>query len=128
MAIFLAGKNLLQNKVRTLVAVAGVCFAVTLLFMQLGFFAAVSRTATLIYDALDFDLALASPNYVMLTKADSFPLDLLAQARGNPDVLRVMPVYVGRTLWRNPEKRFYRGLVLIGVRPNDPVTVNEELA
>ena len=38
--------NLVHNKVRTLVAVAGVSFAIILVFMQLGFFASAETTAT----------------------------------------------------------------------------------
>ena len=41
MGTLIALKNLMHGKGRTLVAMAGVCFAVTLLFMQMGFFAAV---------------------------------------------------------------------------------------
>ena len=51
----LAWKNLLHNKVRTAVALAGVAFAVILIFMQLGFKGAVRKTATQIYDALAYD-------------------------------------------------------------------------
>ena len=62
MAPPLALRNLVHGKTRTLVALGGVCFAVTLLFMQLGFFASVPLTAMLTYDALDFDILLVSPN------------------------------------------------------------------
>ena len=54
----LAWKNLVHNKVRTAVALAGVGFAVILMFMQIGFKEAIKKTATQIYDALDFDLML----------------------------------------------------------------------
>ena len=53
-ATLLAVSNLAHNKVRTLVALAGICFAVTLLFMQLGFLASVSLLAMLVYDAPRF--------------------------------------------------------------------------
>jgi putative ABC transport system permease protein len=124
----LAWLNLLHNKVRTLVALGGICFAVTLLFMQLGFFASVSRTAMLVYDALDFDLLITSPNYVVLTQPGSFPRARLYQAEGQPGVEAAMPVYVSRLLWRNPQTRYHRGVVVLGVRPDDPVSSVPELA
>ena len=57
----LAYRNLIHSKVRSLVAIAGIGFAVTLLLMQLGFLNSVSLSATLIYDTLDFDILLELP-------------------------------------------------------------------
>ena len=39
--------NLLHQRLRTLVAIAGVAFSMLLVFMQLGFYGAVKITATL---------------------------------------------------------------------------------
>ncbi|MGB6045532.1 MAG: DevC protein, partial [Pirellulales bacterium] len=75
----LALQNLAQNKARTCVATAGVTFAVVLIFMQLGFLGATRRTATLIYDGLDFDIVLRSPSYVHLTDARTLPRERLLQ-------------------------------------------------
>src|SRR3954471_12361099 len=106
----LALRNLAHSKVRTGVAVAGVCFAVTLLFMQLGFFASVSLTANLIYDALDFDILLTSPHYVVLTQAGTVSRSRLYQAQAHPAVKQAMPVYVCRQLWRTPVTRSRRAV------------------
>ncbi len=124
----LAWLNLLHNKVRTLVAIAGVCFTVTLLFMQLGFFASVLKVAVLILDGLDFDLLISSPNYVVMTQAETFPRRRLYQAESHPDVQTAMPVYVSRISWRNKQKRIRRGPVVLGVRPSDPISRRPELA
>jgi putative ABC transport system permease protein len=123
----LALKNLKHGKVRTLVAVGGVCFAVTLLFMQLGFFGSVSLTAMLVYDKLNFDILLTSPQYVVLTQTGSFPRKRLAQARALPDVEIVMPLYVKRAMWRNPDTRLRRAVVALGINPRDPVSRVPEL-
>ena len=77
----LAWKNLIYNKVRTAVALAGVGFAVILIFMQMGFLGAVRKTATQIYDALDFDLMLRSPAYLHLTEPRSFPRERVSTRR-----------------------------------------------
>ncbi len=123
----IATKNLKHSKVRTLVAIGGVCFAVTLLFMQLGFFATVSLSAMLIYDGLDFDVVLTSPNYVVLTQASTFPRSRLNQAQAHPAVVRVMPLHVSRHVWRNPETRYHWPTVILGVNPHDPVSRRPEL-
>jgi putative ABC transport system permease protein len=97
--------------------------------MQLGFYNAVSRTATLIYNNLNFDLVLTSPNYVMISQAGTIPRRQLYQTLSHPDVLRAMPLQVGRTMWRNPDpkKRHFRAMILLGVNPTDPISNNQEL-
>jgi putative ABC transport system permease protein len=127
MAISLAVRNLMHSKGRTLVAMGGVCFAVILLFMQLGFFGSVSQSAMLIYDALDYDLLLSSPHYVVLAQAGRFPQRRLYQAESHPEVEAVMPVYVGRQVWRNSETGVRRALVTLGIRPTDPISRVAEL-
>ena len=127
MAISLAVRNLAHNKARTGVAIGGVCFAVTLLLMQLGFFATVTRTAMQIYDALDFDIVLVSPHYVVLTQTGTFPRSRLYQAKAYADVEWVAPLYVARQMWRNPETRFRRAVVTLGVNPSDPIYRSAQL-
>lgn len=127
MTAFLTWRNLTDNPVRTLVAIAGVCLAVSLLFMQLGFLAGVGNTANLVLGALQFDIVLTAKNYIMLTQAQSFPRRRLYQAQSNPDVESVMPLYVSRQNWRNIETRYFRSVVVIGIRPSDEVVTNEEL-
>ncbi|HWG45290.1 MAG TPA: ABC transporter permease DevC [Gemmataceae bacterium] len=127
MATSLAVRNLMHSKARTLVAMGGVCFAVVLLFMQLGFFGTVSLTAMLIYDTLDYDLLLTSPNYVMIGGAGQFSQRRLFQAESHPDVEAVMPLYVGRQVWCNPHSGVRRSVVVLGIRPSDPISHVPEL-
>jgi putative ABC transport system permease protein len=123
----LAVRNLTHSKVRTLVAIGGVCFAVTLLFMQLGFFATMSKIAMLVYDSLDFDIVLTSPNYVVLTQAGSFSHANLYEARAHPGVERVMPLYAMRQVWQNPVTRIRRAIEILGVNPSDLVSRRPDL-
>jgi putative ABC transport system permease protein len=127
MTAFLTWRNLADNPVRTLVAIAGVSLAAALLFMQLGFLAGVGRIANLVLDALDFDIVITSPNYVMLTQAQTFPRQRLYQATANPGVASAMPLYVSRQNWRNPEKRYFRSVIVIGINPSDEAVRNREL-
>ena len=69
----LAWKNLTHNKVRTAIGVAGVGFAVILIFMQMGFKGAIKKTATQIYDALDFDSDAAFAGLPASDRAAGFP-------------------------------------------------------
>ena len=129
MKTFLAWRNLVHNRVRTLVAVAGVTFAVVLIFMQLGFFGAVETSATVVYSALDFDLCIRSKDYLHFADSRSFPAARLKQAEGVTGVKTVSPYYVGIRLWRNPQpkKGEEYGVMVMGFRPQDPVFLREDI-
>ena len=96
----LALYNLLEDRGRTLVATAGVAFALTLVFMQLGFLGSVVNTATLMTDQLDFDLALVAPGYQHLGDSGTFPILRLYEARADSGVAAAIPFYVGVQVWR----------------------------
>jgi len=136
MAIPLAWKNLKHNWVRTGVGMAGVGFAAMLIFMQMGFKGAIERTATQIYDALDFDLMLRSPAYLHLTEPRAFPEVRLLQAQSVPGVVSARPFHIGLTEWQTPtlqvdprkvananaadrESGVGRGIIVMGVQPSD---------
>lgn len=129
MKTFLAWRNLVHNRVRTLVAVAGVTFAVVLIFMQLGFFGAVETTATVVYSALDFDLCIRSKDYLHFADTRSFPAARLKQAEGIDGIESVSPFYVGIRLWRNPrpKKGEEYGVMVMGCRPQDPVFLRDDI-
>ncbi|HEY4313706.1 MAG TPA: ABC transporter permease, partial [Pirellulales bacterium] len=123
----LAWLNLLHQKTRSVVAVAGVAFAVVLVLMQLGFLASVRQTATRIYDHLDFDLLLASPQYLHLAKAGTIQRVRLAQAASLPEVAGTSAMDVGFQLWRNVATGQRRGIMLMALDPNDRVFALEEV-
>jgi putative ABC transport system permease protein len=70
--------------------------------MQLGFLGAVVRTATQLYDHLDFDLLLVSSEYATLRNPGTLPRGRLALAREANGVETVLPLGVSRGLWHGP--------------------------
>jgi putative ABC transport system permease protein len=98
-----------------------------LLFLQLGFYDACFRSATLIYAQLDFDIALVSPQYEALRASGTIPRRRLYQAKAVPGVARVVSLYLGNTWWRNPETKFQREVLMIGVDPDAPTFQVPEL-
>jgi putative ABC transport system permease protein len=96
----LAWLTLLHQRVRTAISLAGVTFAVVLICMQLGMRGAVERTATQLYDCLDFDLLLRATNYLDLGRSGSIPRERLAQARAASGVRSVLPLTVSNAEWR----------------------------
>jgi putative ABC transport system permease protein len=121
----LAWLNLLQQRIRTLISLAGVAFADLLIFSQLGFLGAVDQTATLLFDKLDFDLLLTSREYLNLNSPEGFPRLRLSQANAVAGVESVRPFSICLGLWRGPwpqssprDPRRWNILIL-GVRPED---------
>jgi putative ABC transport system permease protein len=111
--------NILANKSRTAASLVGVSFAMFLSFMQLGFYDLCLRSSTMIYDQLDFDIALVSPQYAHLRAANSFPRHRLFQAKEVPGVASAVPLYINNTYFRNPRSRSLREIVVLAVPPRD---------
>jgi len=119
LAIPLAWLQLTREKLRLLVAVAGVAFAVILIFMQLGFRKALFESSTRLHEQLDGDLFLISPQFDFLAQPKSFSRRRLFQALGFPGVEAVSPVYLGLALWKNPDSGKSRPIFTVGVDPAD---------
>ena len=64
--------QLKYDKIRLLVAIAGIVFAVVLMFMQLGFRAALFDSAVRIHSSLRGDIFLISPRSTSLIAMKSF--------------------------------------------------------
>jgi putative ABC transport system permease protein len=113
----LAWRNVLQSKVRSFIALCGISFAILLIFMQLGFYAAARSSATNVYDALDFDVLVLSPQYVFIARAAQFPRSRLEQIRAVEGVESVMPIWIGLGEWRSLESRERWNILTLGVDP-----------
>lgn len=121
--------NLLHQKVRTLVAILGVWFAVLLIFMQLGFLDYAESAATTLYDALDFDLVLLSSEYLNTTRPRSFPVERLYQARAHGEIESVTPLYIAWQSWRIKDPAFKnqrRAILTLAFMLDDPVFLRPE--
>jgi putative ABC transport system permease protein len=125
----LAWLNLRHDIARTFVAVAGVGFAALLIFIQLGFLGACITSATLIFDRLDFDLAIGSPEYVDLMRGGTIPRARLTQVWELPGVRSVRPLSLYVHLWRNPEAldRRRRNILILGIDPRENIFRHPQL-
>jgi putative ABC transport system permease protein len=124
----LAWLNLIHERNRLFVAIAGIAFAVLLMFMNFGFLGALAKTASLFYDQLNAEVFLISPKARSLSYARSFPRDRLYQIAGIQGIEKVMPLYVGSIEWRNLATREQRAMTQIyGFNPRDPVFLMPDL-
>jgi putative ABC transport system permease protein len=115
----LALQNLLSQPQKTALALAGIGVAIILIFLQLGFLGAVQNTATDIFDQMEFDLMVRSPNYLHLADPDKFDRRLLDEIAGLPEVQRVNDLQVGRGSLTNATGH-PQGLLLFVVAWDDP--------
>lgn len=88
MSVDLATKSLLHDKVRFLITVSGVAFAVTLVFVQVGLFIGLMDNATLTIKKMDADLWVTSHNTPNVDFAHTFPETYVKRVRSVEGVER----------------------------------------
>lgn len=124
-SIPLAWLQLIREKARLLVALAGIGFAVILMFIQLGFRDALFDSAVRLHQALQGDIFLVSPQSTALIALDSFSRRRLLQAEGVPGVASTTPIYISFALWKNPADRSTRSIQVMGYDPAEPILTAE---
>jgi putative ABC transport system permease protein len=125
----LAWRNLAESKVRLAASVAGTTFAVTLMFMQLGFRGALLDSMVAVVRSLDGDLFLI--HRLLYTMAVPQPIahGRLEQARSFDEVTWAGPFYVEvrRARWRNPADGIPRRIRVLAYPPADETLAIEPL-
>src|SRR5262245_42682470 len=84
--VSLARKNLLHDKLRFVITVSGVAFAVTLVLVQIGLFIGLLDNATITIERLPADLWVTSKNTPNVDFAHTFPESRLQRVRSVPGV------------------------------------------
>jgi len=84
----LATKSLLHDKLRFLITVSGVAFAVTLVFVQVGLFLGLMDNASLTIEHLDADLWVTSHNTANIDFSHTFSESYVKRVRSIPGVAR----------------------------------------
>lgn len=116
----LAWHQLLKEKARLLVAIAGIGFADMLMFMQLGFQDSLYDSATQAHRLLDADLVLINPQFKSLSSVEDFSRERLYQTLSNDRVQSVSSIYIGMGQWKNPDTQLTRSILVWGVEPDAP--------
>ena len=117
----LAWLQLSRAKNRMVVAIAGIAFADILMFMQMGFKAALYNSNTLLHRELRADLFLISPQARNLTGMSTFPRRRLYQAMSFAPVESADALYIRLAEWKAPITRFNRLILVLGFNPTKPV-------
>ena len=121
MKIPLSWLQLTHEKIRLLIALAGITFADMLMFMQLGFQDALFDNSINIHKNLKGDIFLMNPQSEALFSTKQFSSRRLYESLAIDGVASVSPVYVDLALWRNPVNRNTRSIMIIGFNPADSI-------
>ncbi len=116
----LAWRQLMKEKTRLVVAVAGITFADMLIFIQMGFESALFDAAVQPHRNLQADLVLINPQFQTLFSVKSFSREKLYQALSYNGVKSVSSIYISTGQWRNPVTRMDRAILVWGVDPTTP--------
>jgi putative ABC transport system permease protein len=115
----LAWLQLTREKMRLLIALAGISFADILMFMQLGFQDALFESAVVLHKRFKGDIFLLSPKSTALIAMDQFSQRRLYQALGIEGVRSVHPIYIDFVIWKNPVTTESRSIMALGINPAD---------
>ncbi|WBV44744.1 ABC transporter permease DevC [Pseudoroseomonas cervicalis] len=110
----LAWRQLRADKARLATAIAGVMFACVLVFMQLGFRAALFDSATSLISAMRGEVFLIHPLTLASFRPEPLPRVRASQALALPEVAQSVPIYMAQSTWRNPETGDRRTIQLVG--------------
>ncbi|WP_250121413.1 ABC transporter permease DevC [Chroococcidiopsis sp. CCMEE 29] len=116
----LAWFQLMKEKTRLAVALAGIAFADMLMFVQLGLVDALFDSATQPHQNLQADLVLINPQFQSLFGVKSFPRERLQQTLAYEGIESIRPLYISSTQWRNPETLLSREILVWGIDPANP--------
>jgi len=107
-AFRLAVANLTADSRRFVLSIAGVSFAVVLMFVEAGFYNALLDASVSLIDRFDADLIMTSKIKTSLQAYGGFPRRRLIQALSVPGVAEVRPLYLeeGRSIWRADAQHF----------------------
>jgi putative ABC transport system permease protein len=124
----LAWLLLSRQPARLAVALAGIAFAGILMFMQLGFRDGLFDASVTVHKLFDADLVLISPRTMSSIGMASFPRRRLVQVMADPAVRGITPVNWNLLLWRNPQTRSTRSILVLGFEPADPLFTDPSIA
>jgi len=118
---------LTHNKRRMVTALAGVTFAVVLIFAQLGFLNALFDSQVELIQALNADVLMVSRAKSALPVGAPFPRIRLAQADAVEGVASAWPLYLGGADWKSDTVHRTRTIRIIAIDPDNPALTLPEV-
>ncbi|ETX06002.1 ABC transporter permease DevC [Candidatus Entotheonella palauensis] len=122
----LARQMLWHDRWRLLRSIAGIAFAVFLIFAEIGFLNGLYDNQVELIRQLNADIIITHAAKRNLNQNRPFSRRRLYQAKVVPGVIAAYPLHVGfrRAGWKNPDTHHVRPLRILAIRPGDPVFTN----
>jgi putative ABC transport system permease protein len=111
---------------RLVVAVAGIAMSALGILCQMGFEDSLFRSATRLFQELDADLVVISPQYQFMVLPAQFSERRLYQSLSVPGVRSFSSVRLGIAAFKNPLTRINRNAYVVGVSGSDAVFTNPD--
>ncbi|MGK7918155.1 MAG: ABC transporter permease DevC [Prochloraceae cyanobacterium] len=116
----LAWRQLVKEKAKLVIAIAGIAFADLLMFFQLGMLDALYDSATNPHRKLQADLVIINRQVKTLIDMSSFSRARLQQTLAYEQVESASPLYVDFVNWRNPNTHIEKKILIWGFDPVNP--------
>jgi putative ABC transport system permease protein len=128
-SVAIAWYNLTHSRRRLLTSVAGITFAIFLMFAEVGFRNGLYDSQVELVNQLSANIIMTNKLKYALFHPESFPRQRLYQAMATPGVKAVYPLYLQteRPLWRSVETRQLRPIRVLAFRPSDPIFLNPDI-
>lgn len=110
--------NLLQRRVRLVVALAGTAVPIVLLMMQMAFLSGAQIQVTRFYEFFNFDIAIISANYQFLAENGEIDRVRLTQANALPGVAETFAINIASSQWTNTETERQFPTLVFGIDEN----------
>ena len=117
----LAWLNLTHDRRRFATSLAGVGFAVLLMFMFNGFMNALYDSQLQLINRFNGELVIVNRLRTNMFVPRAFARRRLYQARAFEGVQDAYAMYISEVNWKNPENRQSRGVRVIAINPDEPV-------
>ncbi|MGL5032347.1 MAG: ABC transporter permease DevC [Microcystaceae cyanobacterium] len=117
MKIALSWHQLTHERMRLVVAIAGIAFADILIFMQLGFKNALFDSAVKLPKSLKGDIFIISRQTDSFVAPKTFSARRLYEVMGVDGVKNVNTMYINVNVWKNPENKTTRQIFIMGFNP-----------
>jgi len=121
MKLPLAWLQISYEKMRLLIAIAGISFADLLMFMQLGFRDALLQSSIRLHNALAGDVFLISSQTNSVVATQTFSQRRLYEAMGVKGVKSANPFYISLGQFKNPDKGTNRTIFIFAFNPNHDI-------
>jgi len=119
--------NLLHDKGRLAVSLAGIAFAVMLIFAQVGFLNALLDSTVQVIQSLNADIIVSSKLRTIVSSSQSFAKRRIHQALAVPGVAAVYPVRLSERLWKNPVTGKASAIRAIAFDPSTPTFLDPQI-